>query len=371
MKSVVSFSDNGINVKTSIFAPFLLASAGAVMLACGVYFISIVRHIDHLLIGLGIVFLFSGLFLLFNSSYYKILINEEPGYLSLVESTGWDISPLKIPFKYFSEIIIQYLINRDKPEYEIMLRNRYNSLMLVSRFYDEEKALNFAKRFEKAMSLKVTLNTEIPSHLIEKRHAYNPYSIVIPDNSSIKTMERRDFAEISWKVRYNPIQIAFLFCIYYGFFHIIHFSLLPAIDASFMVVTVIDTLLGLLLSFLIIFIVALFSGSYHFIAKKDAVIYFYRLFGRNYSEREMKKSDIALVRSSIDLNTEEILLVSKKGVESLNNLIKQYSVNNSVDKKMVDISDIKAFDSEMMRLKTSTLKLSEKLYIEQFIMKNL
>jgi hypothetical protein len=33
----------------------------------------------------------------------------------------------------------------------------------------------------------------------------------------------------------------------------------------------------------------------------------------------MKKSDIALVRSSIDLNTEEILLVSKKGVESLNN----------------------------------------------------
>jgi hypothetical protein len=41
-----------------------------------------------------------------------------------------------------------------------------------------------------------------------------------------------------------------------------------------MVVTVIDTLLGLLLSFLIIFIIALFSGSYHLLQRRMQLFIF-------------------------------------------------------------------------------------------------
>jgi len=86
---------------------------------------------------------------------------------------------------------------------------------------------------------------------------------------------------------------------------------------------------------------------------------------------EMKKTDIALVRSSIDLGTEEILVVSKQGVSSLNNLIKKFDLSESNFKNMVDISDLKAFKDEMIRLNVGNMKLAEKLFIEQFVMKNL
>ncbi len=370
MKSRVSFSENSINVKTPIMLLFTISSIGAITLATGVYLLNDITLLAHLLIGVGIIFLFSGLFLLFNSKYYKILINEDPGFLSLVESTGWDISPLKIPFKYFNEIIIQYLINREKPEYEIMLRNRYGSLMLIARFEDEKKALSFSDKFEKTMGLKITQNSELPSDLVEKRKTYNPYAIVLSDNTSIRTIEKRDSVELSWKVKYNPIQIAFLFCIYYGFFHIIHFSAVPAGNINPFVVIIIYTLLGILLSLLITAIFAIFSGTYNFINGRDSITYFHKVFGKRYSEMEMKKSEIALVRSSIDLATEEILIVSKKGISSLNNLIRKFSYGGTDFKNMVDISDLRAFKDDMIRLNVSNLKLAEKLYMEQFIMKN-
>lgn len=371
MKSRVSFSENSINVKTPILMLFLFSSIGAIALATGVYILHDVTFIDNLLIGLGLILLFSGLFLLFNSKYYKILINEEPGYLSLIESTGWGISPLKIPFKYFNEIVIQYLINRDRPEYEIMLKNRYGSLMLVARIGNETKALSFSSKFEKTMGLRVTKNSELPSDLVDRRHPFSPYAIVIPDNSSMKTIEKRDSAELTWKVKYNPIQVAFLFCIYYGFFHIIHFAAIPSVDINPLAGIVIYTFLGILLSILITVILSFFFGTYHLITGRDSVTYFHKIFGRRYGEMEMKRTDIALVRSSIDLGTEEILIVSKSGINSLNNLIKQFSIGGANFKNMIDISDLKAFKDEMIRLNVRNLKLAEKLYIEQFIMKNL
>lgn len=371
MKSKVSFSGNSINVKTPIMMLFATSSIGAIALATGVYILHDVEFVDHLLIGIGVIFLFGGLFLLFNSRYYKIHINEEPGYLSLVESTGWDISPLKIPFKYFNEIVIQYVVNRDKPEYEIMLKNRYGSLMLVARIYNEEEALSFSSKFEKTMGLKVTKNSEIPSDLVDRRHPFSPYAIVIPDNSSIRTTEKRDSAELIWKVKYNPIQVTFMFCIYYGFFHIIHFAAVPSGDITPFMAGIVYTFLGILLSILITIILSIFFGTYHFITGKESVLYFHKIFGRKYGEMEMKKSDIALVRTSIDLGTEEILLVSKKGITSLNNLIKTFSTGGANIKDMIDISDLKAFKDEMMHLNVGNMKLAEKLYIEQFIMKNL
>ncbi len=371
MRSRVSFSANSINVKTPITMLFLISILGAVSLGAGVYLLNDFRVLDQLLVALGTILLFSGLFFLFNSKYYKIHINEDPGFLSLVESTGWDISPLKIPFKYFNEIVIQYLVNRDKPEYEIMLKNRYGSLMLVARIYDEKKAISFSREFEKTMGLKVTQNSEIPTDLFEKRHPFNPYAIVIADNSSIRIVEKRDSAEMIWKAKYNPIQVAFLFCIYYGFFHLINFALVPACNISGIAMVVIYSFMGFLLSMLIIFLLSVFTGTYHFITERESVKYFHRVFGRNYREMEIGKNDLGLVRSSIDLATEEILIISKKGISSLNNLIRSFNFEGGKSKGMVDISDLKAFEDEMMRVNVRHLKLAEKLYIEQFIMKNM
>ena len=221
------------------------------------------------------------------------------------------------------------------------------------------------------MGLRVTQNSEVPSDLMEKRRPFNPYAIVLPDATTIKTTERRDSVGLSWKIKYNPIQTAFMFCIYYGFFHIIHFSAVPSGDLKPVTAIVIYTLLGILLSLLISLILSRFLGSYYLIINRESVITFHKVFGRRYAEQEIKKTDIALVRSSIELSTEEILIASKQGIISLNNLIKKFNFDGTDFKRMMlDVSDLKAFKNEMLRCNVSTLKLAEKLYMEQFIMKN-
>lgn len=371
MKSRVSISEHSINVRTPILGLMLLSIAGSIILAAGIFILNDIPHIDHLLIGAGIIILFGGLFALFYSKYYKILINEEPGYLSLVESTGWDITPLKIPFRYFNEIVIQYLVNREKPEYEIMLKSRTGSLMLVARFYSEAKALSFSNKFEKAMGLKVTRNSVIPDDIVDKRHPFNPYAIVLPDKTSIKTTERRDSVGLVWKIKYHPLQLAFMFVIYYGILHIFHFSAVPSGHISHVAAIIIYTILGILLSLLITLVISSLTGSYYLIISRESIRYFHKIFGKKYGEQEMKKKDIALVRSSIELGTEQILIASKKGISSLNNLIRQFSHSGNESSNVVDISDMRAFKEEMIYVNAATLKLSEKLFIEQFIMKNM
>ena len=101
MKSKVKLSANSIKINTPITIPFIVSILGVLLCGIGVYNLGHAYPFDHISIGSGIILLSAGLFSLLNTKYYKILINEDPGYYSLVESTGWDISPFKISYKYF------------------------------------------------------------------------------------------------------------------------------------------------------------------------------------------------------------------------------------------------------------------------------
>jgi len=334
----------------------------------GIYNLGEIYPFDHILIGFGIIFLFSGLFSLLNSKYYKILINEDPGYLSLVESTGWDISPLKIPYKYFTGVIFQYIVNRNKPEYGVLLKNRMGALLLISKFHKQKYTAGFKENFEKTIGLPVQENTEIPYDMIDKKQPYDPYGIVIPDNTSIKTTEKRDSQNITWKSKHHPLQIAFMFVVYYGFFHIINFAIVPEGKFNIAVVLVIYTVLGVILSFIVTAVVSNYFGTHHVIIYKETITYYTKIFGKKFSEREMKKTDISLIRSSIEFSNEDMVIASRKGIEGVNNLINKFKGDV---KKTVGGKDKHLFKEEIIKLNESNLKLSEKLYIEQFILKNL
>lgn len=371
MKSKVGFSQNSIKIQTSITFIFIISIFGAILGGTGIYQLKRIYPFDHLFIGLGVIFLSGAIFFILNSKYYKILINEQPGYLSLVESTGWDISPLKIPFKYFTEIVVQHIINRDTPEYGVMLKNRMGALLLLAKFHDEKRALSFTKNLEKTIGLQVKINNDIAYDLIDSKHPYDSYNITLQDNSSIKTTERRDSMGLSWKITYHPLQIVFMFGIYYGFFHIINFSIVPFEGANILAAIITYTVLGLLLSILITIVVSTWFGTHHVIINKECIIFFNMMFGRKYAKKEMKKTDISLIRSSIEFSNEEMVIVSRKGIEFLNDLIKKYSYGKKEFKKLMDTKDLAVFKHEIIRLNVSNMKLAEKLYIEQFILKHL
>lgn len=371
MKSKVSFSKHSIKIQTPITFLFIFSVSGAILGGAGIYKLGEIFPYDHILFGSGMIILFTGLFFLLNTKYYKILVNEDPGYLSLVESTGWGISPLKIPYKYFTGIVVQYIVNRNKPEYGVLLKNRMGALLLVAKFHNQKRAEVFTSNFEKTIGFPVTENIEIPYDMIDSKHPYNPYGIVLPDNSTVKTGETRDTRDVTWKIKYHPLQIAFMFVIYYGFFHIISFGIIPAGKINTVIAIVINIILGVLLSILIAVVLSNFFGKHHVIINKDSITYYNKVFGIKFAERVMKKSDISLIRSSIEFSNEDMVIASRKGIEGVNKVIRRHSSDEKGMKKVVSVEDKHVFRDEIIKLNESNLKLAEKLYIEQFILKNL
>lgn len=307
-----------------------------------------------------------------NTKYYKIHFNEEPGYLSLVESTGWEISPFKIPFKYFTEILMQYTLNeKRKAEYEIILKNRLGSMLLIAKFNNEPEAKKFAEKMEASLGLPLMIRKDIELDSMNRKHPFNPYPLFLPEGSSVNIIERRDSVSISWKVKYHPLQVVFIFGIYYGFFHILHFSVIPSGDLNIAAGIVIYTALGILLSLLITALLSSFVGRNFVIISKEEIRTFRQVFGRKSGEQQMKKEEIAIIRSTIEPTNEIIIIASRKGIGALNNLLKNFVLGTRDVKKVLDIDDIISIKDGIIRLDVSTLRLVEKLYIDQFILKNL
>ena len=372
MKSIASFSENSLNIRTPIAKLLLFSVFSLLLLAAGIYFFNRIYPFDHLFIGLGILLVSGGLFFMLNTKYYKIHFNEEPGYLSLVESTGWEISPLKIPFKYFTEILMQYTLNnKRKAEYEIILKNRLGSMLLIAKFNNEKEAKNFAAKMEASLGLPLNIRSDIELDSINRKHPYNPYPLFLPEGSSVNVIERRDGVSISWKVKYHPLQVVFILGIYYGFFHILHFSVIPSGDLNIAAGIVIYTALGILLSLLITALLSSFFGRNYVIISKENIRSFRSFFGRKSGEQQIKKEDIAIIRSTIEPTNETIIIASRKGIGALNNLLKKFVLGTKDIKKVLEIDDIISIKDEIIRVDVSTLRLVEKLYIDQFILKNL
>lgn len=371
MKSEALFSENSLNIKTPIWFLLTASLISTALIVAGVYFLRTIYPFDHLLIGLGILFTSGSLFFMVNTKYYKLHFNEEPGYISLVESTSWEISPFKIPLKYFTEVLMQYTINdKKKPEYEIILKNRFGSMLLVAKYDNEKDAKKFSQKLESIAGLPLTCRNEIELDSINRKHPFNPYPLFLPETSDIKTAETRDSASISWKVKYHPFHVGFILGIYYGFFHILHFAIIPFGELDALAIIIIYTALGILLSLIITVIIFSFVGRYHVVVGREEIQTYHQIFGRKYHEQLMKKEDVAIIRSTIDPENETIIIASRKGIGALNNLLKNYIRGTKNISKMIDADDVIKLRDEIFRLDVSTLRLVEKLYIDQFILKN-
>jgi hypothetical protein len=371
MRSKVKFSANSINIHTPITIPFIVSIIGALLCGIGVYRLGHIYPFDHILISLGIIFFSIGLFLLLNTKYYKILINEDPGYYSLVESTGWDISPFKIPYKYFTEIVVQRIINKNKPEYGILLKNRMGALILISRFDNEAEALSFTNELEKTIGLPVTINQEVPYNMIDKTRDHDLYNINLPDSSRIRVIERKELQELIWDIRYHPLQIVFMFCIYYGFYHMINAIVLPMGQFNGIVTIGIYVFLGVILSVLLTVIISNQFVTHNVMINKDSIVFFKKTFWKRTGEIKIAKSDIALIRSSIEFSNEDMVIGTSDGVKGLNKYIKKYSENKKHVKTVMNKKTKQMYRREFIKLKGTNLKLGEKLFIEQFILKYL
>ena len=371
MRSKVKFSPNSIKIHTPITVPFIVSIFGALLCGIGVYRLGSLYPFDHILIGSGIIIVSMGLYSLLNTKYYKILLDADHGYYNLVESTGWDISPYKIPYKYFTEIIVQRIINKNRPEYGVLLKSRAGALLLISIFKNEEKALTFSKDLEKTTGLPVTVNQEVPYDMLDKTHPHDIYSISLPLGSRIRVIERKEMQELIWSIRYHPLQAAFMFTVYYGFYHIIAAIVLPMSQFSDIITVGVYVILGVILSVLLTVIIANLFETHNVIVYKDSIVFFKKIFWKKFGEIELAKSDIAILRSSVEFSNEDMFIGTTAGIEGLNKYIKKFSENKKHVKKTMDKKSKQMYRKEFIKLNAANLKLGEKLFIDQFILKYL
>ena len=152
MKSRLNFSGASLSIKTPIRSFLLSEFFGIVLFITGLYNPGSTSFLDHLLIGAGIILISLGLFYISNSRYYKMVVNEGTGELSIFESNSWDISPFKIPSDYFSGILIQLIVNKkNKIEYDVLLKNRPGSFIMLARFPDRKRAILFGEKLNQML----------------------------------------------------------------------------------------------------------------------------------------------------------------------------------------------------------------------------
>jgi hypothetical protein len=88
-------------------------------------------------------------------------------------------------------------------------------------------------------------------------------------------------------------------------------------------------------------------------------------------EIELKKSDITFIRSSVEFSNEDITIGTLNGLKGMNSYIKKFSEDKKNVKKTMDKKSKLIYRKEFIKLKGTHLKLGEKLFIDQFIIKYL
>lgn len=364
MKSRLNFSGASLSIKTPLQTFLFSELSGIILFSAGLYNIGSLSIFDHLLIGTGIVLISLGLFYIINSRYYKIVVNNETGELSIFESNSWGISPFKIPADYFSGILIQLIVNKkNKIEYDVLLKNRPGSFIMLARFPDRRRAVLFGEKLEKLLKVELKVNdTEIPP-AFPKDKEFTPFDLALSGATSIQMTERPNSIGISWKTTHHPLQFFFSLAAYYGLFHIINFSAIELLNPSLPWIIVIYSSMGVILSFFLVWIISSITSRHFFIIYRDRIRAYKKSFGRKKKEVFIFKKDIVMTRNSMDLSNESFAVGSSKWAEASNQIVADVAQGNK--------TRIQIPSGSILRADTSRLRLIEKLFIEQHILKYL
>ena len=363
MKSRLSFSNNSLSIKTPIKSFLFSELSGIVLFTTGLYFLGSIPFLDHFLIGAGIILISLGLFYIVNSRYYKIVTNDT-GDLSIFESNSWDISPFKIPADYFSGILIQKIVNKkSRIEYDVLLKNRPGSFLMLARFPDRERAVLFGEKLQKMLNLELKINdTDIPP-LFPKEREFSPIDLSLSPGSSVQITERPNSIGISWKTTHHPLQFFFMLAIYYGFLHIINFFVIGFFNPPLPVIIILYTSMGAILSLFLAWIISSLTAKHFFIIYRDRIRAYKKSFGKKKNEVFIMKKDIVITRNSMDLSNESFAVGGCQWAQISNKII---SDQNNLNKKNIHIPS-----GSILRADTSRLRLKEKLFIEQHILRHL
>ncbi|MCU0846446.1 MAG: hypothetical protein MUD12_01000 [Spirochaetes bacterium] len=373
MGTKASYADNSVKISSSRMSFWLVAIFGMLMLGAGIYFFGRLHPYDNLLLGFGMIFTAGGLFFFMSSEYHKIIIDRSQGSISILESSNRAIVPLKIPINYYSLISIQENLSGGPSErlsvsFDISLVNRFGSSLSLANFSNRDRAYDFGKRLQDITGLDLAAESFIKE---VKDAGFRGVPIPVENRAGFKKMDNANLTTLIWKSNYSILQYLLMAAILYGFFHIFNFVLLSEIGSSGMN-AVLYALFGFICAVFLIIMAFNMLGRFYLLVSPDGLEYYSKIFGRKIGERKMARGDVAFIKNTINMTTEGIAVISRQGVGLINRLLKAAREGDESPMKFFSMADeILSLKDEMLVLNTSSLSISEKLLIEEEILKKM
>lgn len=367
MKDRITIADNRIIFKApSKLTPLIIFTVGVVSLMAGLYFRGQLSPVDHLLIGAGIILMSGEILFFLNTRYLKIVINEEPGYISILESSFSAIRPIRIPLDYYKTIAIQHSMSEDAAQYDILLVNRFGAAMLITSYNNLSQAIDMGKRLQQIMNIDLTSTEEFFTTLGGRSAAST--SVAMPALEPTPTLNcTRDgnTSLIIWNNAKSLPYYILTFGILYGFFHILHHAVIP--HTSPVAGYILLPLLGLIGILLIITMLMSILGNNYLRISPDGITYFTGIFGKKFAEKEMKRSSIGFFKNSLSQGSSTMQIVSNEGIVLLKKMMSRLEKQGSPDMTM--LSEMMALKSEIIDVNVSSLTMADRLYLEAELIK--
>jgi len=364
------FSNKTIKVKSTPYVYIIVGAIGFITLGLGIYLFGSNYPLDQILFSFGIIFCSGALALFINTQYYKIYINEEPGFISILESTSKTITPFKIPISYYSSINIQPSVQNSSSSsnFEVHLFSNSGSSLFIKNFNTKEKALNFSTDLQKILKLDLQINhNPYLKSKIQQVEKQSARSIDLPPRSSLQKIVQNNVPLYKWKNKITPLFSIALLGVLYGFIHISYFVIRPDSNNSF-AFYIISGFTAFLAFIITITSILNLLGSNYLQINESHVIYFKKFLGKKINVKKVKRQDLAVVKNSLDMKIGTISLLTKNGLEIMKDLGLHIENGKKPDFSMV--SDLISLKDEIIEIDTSSLSMTEKFYIENMILAN-
>lgn len=367
-------ADNKISVTSSRWGFVVFIICGIISLSTGIIMHGQLNTIDHVLIGTGIIFASGGLLFLFNSRSYTVEIDSDKGVVRIFSSGRNRIEPIELPIGYFKSIVIQRSLT-ERPtgkqlasRYEISFMSDSGSSLHISDFSDREKAVAYGKEIQKIFRIEVISEEDSIRNLLIRRMVSgdNHMDVSLPEKSRMVATGEGDSIRLKWNCRNTLIQNFVLLIIMYGFFHLIHFAVVPGAGnavASAVLYAIVFLLILIVASIMIVNGL----GTYHLIISNTTIQYYISLFGKKTGNRPMKKNEIGMIKNSIGGQNNSIQIMSTKALDITRGLTDAFSKQASPGPDLYMVGAIYSLKDEMIDINVSSLSMREKWYIESMI----
>ena len=280
------------------------------------------------------------------------------------------IHPVKIPLSYFHWVSLQRKSDDSGGGFEIYLMNSYGSSLLAAEFSDNKRAIDFARQLQERLGIDILMEEEAINRLLQKRKSGRDLKdLVSQKDTSLTVTDQGARQEITWKNRWSIAQSFFFGAILYGFFHISYFVIAPSSDIGF-IRYVLFGFTGLIALLLLYSFLVNLLGRPSLTIGSQGITWHISVLGKWLGRKEMDRGNVAVVRNSLNLDDNTLTIVSRQGLEAMSRLARALKeLGDGKKPGFAVLSDVMTLKSEMIVIDASALTITDRLFIEQNILR--